>query len=111
MSAKELDELLDRMPQIAEAVQKFTSESIQAQVFSALINAYGIATESPAHVTAARTLESLTQSSEDGSGTGLPAATKKTRSKTAPGQKVKQSFSFDKTLDLAKGGTPPFKEF
>ena len=41
MSQEDLDALLSRMADIAEAVNKFTSETIQQEAFKALIDAYG----------------------------------------------------------------------
>jgi hypothetical protein len=111
MSSKELDDLLDRMPQIAEAVGRFTSESIQSEVFRALIRAFGVAGDTAEDGAPSGTQESTTQGTNNGSGTTLPAPAKKAAPKTAPGAKVKQSFSIDKTLDLVKGGSPSFKEF
>src|SRR5947209_4227122 len=111
MSGKELDELLARMPQIAQAVERFKSESIQSEALRALIRAYGLAGEASEDGAQTGTGESLAQDSKNGSGTAPPAPAKKSAPKTAPAPKVKQSFSIDKTLDLVKGGSPSFKEF
>lgn len=40
MSKEDLDELLERMPKIAEAVNAFTSETVQQDAFSALVSAF-----------------------------------------------------------------------
>jgi hypothetical protein len=40
MAAEDLDALLERMPSIAEAINAFTSEAVQAEAFAALIAAF-----------------------------------------------------------------------
>ena len=111
MSATELDELLDRMPQIAAAVEKFTSESIQSEVFPALMRAFGITGETSGDAHGSGTDERVTARAKGGSETVHSAPAKNVPAKKASGAKVKQSFSQDKTLDLVNGGSPSFKEF
>lgn len=111
MSTKELDQLLDRMPQIAEAVGRFSSESVQSEVFRALINAFGTGTTDAPESTRTSGPAAHAQDGNGGSGNVTTVQSKKTASKVPAASKGKQSFSIDKTLDLIKGGRPPFKEF
>ncbi|TCC52136.1 hypothetical protein E0H73_40070 [Kribbella pittospori] len=116
MSAAELDELLDRMPQIAEVVEKFSSESVQSEVFRALMSAFGVASGPSGEADAdpgALAVDPLPPSGAAGAKSVQSAAgpAQKSPTKKASGGKVKQTFTMDKTLDLVNGGTPPFKEF
>src|ERR1700712_5584193 len=99
------------MPQIAAAVERFTSEPLQAEAFRVLMRAFGVATETPA-------IDDPDDASgtSGGGGKGAPednptATRKKAAARKATGPKAKQSFGLDKTLDLVKGGSPSFKEF
>jgi hypothetical protein len=116
MSATELDELLDRMPQIAEVVEKFSSESIQSEVFRALMRAFGLADETSGEADAdpdAFVVDPPPRAGSDDTKPvkAAPAPVKKPSAKKGSGSKAKQTFTMDKTLDLVNGGTPPCKEF
>jgi hypothetical protein len=114
MSDADLDALLERMPQIADVVQKFSSESIQSEVFQALMRAFDGA---PAHASNGRNEsgQNLVDPADDdddepsAEAAAKPPALKAGRKAAAP--KNKQSFSIDKTLDLIKGGDPSFDDF
>lgn len=115
MSATELDELLDRMPQIADAVQRFSSESVQSEVFQALMQALGIPS-GPLAKAAADPASVSPQVQLDANSGAKPVEPAAAKTKRSPGRKgstskAKQTFTMDKTLDLVKGGTPPFMEF
>lgn len=106
MSQSELDALLERMPKIAEAVEKFSSKAIQAEAFRSLIRAFS------ADLVDAEDIDQDDTGDENNSDTPTPAkktAAKKTAAKKAAGSKT--TFSIDKSLDLVGGGKPPFKEF
>lgn len=117
MSATELDELLDRMPQIAEVVEKFSSESVQSEVFRALMRAFGVASGTSSEADPGPDALVVDPLPPAGATTGAkpvktPAgAAQRSPTKKASGGKAKQTFTMDKTLDLVNGGTPSFKEF
>ena len=108
MSEADLDALLDRMPKIAAAVGQFASESIQSEVFQALMRAFG-------NIGDPRALAELEVLPEQPTNVSprveTEPATKKTAGRRSVGTKTKQSFSIDKELDLVKGGSQPFTEF
>jgi len=114
MSATELDQLLERMPAIAEAVQRFKSDAIQVQVFDALVGAF----QSAAHAPTSDSKKTKTpEPPADGKGdTGGDPASAQGARRTASRKvgtgtaKSKQSFSIDKTLDL-HAGSQNFKDF
>ncbi|MGW6200751.1 hypothetical protein ACWF0M_31710 [Kribbella sp. NPDC055110] len=96
MSTTELDELLDRMPRIAEVVEKFSSESIQSEVFRALMDAFGVAagmiSEADADPGAfAVDLQSPVGSADTEPVNGAPAPVKKSPTKKTSGSKAKQT--------------------
>lgn len=112
MSEIELDALLERMPQIADVLGKFTSESIQSEVFRALMHAfYG----APAHAANedSNGVGETGTSEEDQTGSAPPIkqTAKKTPVKKSTAAKAKQTLSIDKTLDLVNGGSESFKTF
>jgi hypothetical protein len=104
---EDFDSLLGRMPDIAKAVERFSSENVQLRALDALIGAF----------------ENVPDPSERSSETQAfktqkaPIAAKPQRpmKKTANGKKApsksKSSFTVVKDLDLVSGGKPPFKEF
>lgn len=112
MATTQLDGLLARMPEIAEAVERFKSDAIQARVLDALLDAFGVASGGGGdrHPTPA-------DMSAGGSGssdvTGKSDGAKKTVAKKAAskGLKGKQVFTIDKDLDLARGAAQSFKDF
>ena len=103
---EKLDSLLERMPEIAEAVERFTSENVQLRALDALIGAFGNVTDDPGQ---------SPETGKDGT-TKRPAkkprrATNKTSNGKKAPSKTKIAFSVVKDLDLVNGGKPPFKEF
>lgn len=109
MSSADLDALLARMPQIAEAVERFSSESVQAEVLQALPGAFG----------AGNTKDVVRPVEHDSSDDALDSQNngvgqrdgKTSSSKRSSSGRSKQSFNIDKSLDLLNGGAPSFKEF
>lgn len=109
MSSADLDALLARMPEISEAVERFSFESIQAEVLQALIGAFR----------AGNTKDVSRPVAQDGSDDALDMQNngvrlrdvKNSNSKRSNSGKAKQSFHIDKNLDFVNGGTPSFKAF
>lgn len=120
MAQAELDQLLERLPAIAEAVEKFTSEAIQSQVLEALIGAFQMGARSDDDVGTDGSESGDSQDGQADTGTviqraALPAAkgtgmTKRTARKSG-GSRAKQSFSIDKDLDMVRGGPKSLKDF
>lgn len=121
MAQAELDQLLDRMPAIAEAVEKFTSEAIQSQVLEALIGAFESGARSDDDEVGTDGADSGDSQSDQAAGTAngtdpAPAApvangaTKRAARKSG-GSRAKQSFSIDKNLDMVRGGPKSLKDF
>mgnify|MGYP001103293288 CR=1 FL=1 len=109
MSATDLDALLARMPEISEAVQRFSSESIQAQVLQALLEAFGAGSNRDV---GARIAQDDPDEEVDMQNKGdKPRDVKNASPKRSNGSKPKQSFTIDKNLDLVNGGTPSFRAF
>jgi hypothetical protein len=112
MSEIELDALLERMPQIADVLQKFASESIQSEVFQALMRAFDGA---PAHTAngGSNGVDETETSDEDSTDSTPPIkqTAKKLPAKKATAAKAKQTFTIDKALDLVNGGSKSFKAF
>lgn len=108
MSPSTFDALLARMPEISAAVEKFSSEAIQARVLEALLAAFDgenrlghkAASQSDLH---------------DDEGTALPfsksSITKTPRVKKTTGGKGKHPNAIDKDLDLVNGADQPFSTF
>ncbi len=112
MPTNELDVLLDRIPQIADAVNQFSSESMQAEVFRALMKAfYGLRENAGGVVGNTADDEARRGPAATDPAVAPNSAAKKTAAKKPASSKTKQSFSVDKDLDLVNGGSPPFKEF
>jgi hypothetical protein len=113
VSVSDLDELLDRMPQIAKTVELFSSEVLQSEAFGALIAAFG----RPSPDTSG--IESDSNHNDDADGKtpnsdtpdATPAAKKTAAAKKSSGSKPKASFTIDKELDLVGGGSQSFKDF
>jgi hypothetical protein len=99
------------MPDIAAAVEKFSSEKIQAQVLQALMHAIG------AEISEDGVIPNDDASTEDAStpdkANAKKAAAKAKKRQTPPKNsgKAKQTFAIDKNLDLVSGGAKPFKVF
>lgn len=118
MAEAELDQLLKRMPAIAEAVEKFTSEAIQSQVLEALIGAFQVGagsdddegvTDGLASGDSKADARTVTEPSGLAAANGTGTA-KRTARKSA-GSRAKQSFSLDKDLDMVRGGPKSLKNF
>ena len=109
MSATELDELLARMPAIAAAVGKFSSENVQMKVFDTLMHTFGADTLADG--------AGVTEHEDEGAPPvkGARGAIKKVKKvqavRKSPGAKAKRTYTFDKNLDLVRGGTKSFKAF
>lgn len=112
MSETELDALLNRMPQIAAAVNQFSAEPMQSEVFRALMQAFGVLREEEAAVGSGTSKPDTPGATTPVAETTPPnPAAKNAAVKKQSASKGKQSVSVDKELDLIKGGDPPFSEF
>lgn len=128
MAQAELDQLLERMPAIAEAVEKFTSEAIQSQVLEALIGAFQAGARPDGDEVGADGSEVRVRDNEDISsdaaanterdaalsaadGTSTSTGTSKRAARKAGGSRSKHSFSIDKDLDMVRGGSKSLKDF
>lgn len=116
MSASQLNGLLARMEEIAEAVARFESEAIQARVLDALLAAYGAgAASSAASVPADESAVDMTETddppTEDSVQRQLVANKTQTKRSSSRNAKNKQSFTIDKNLDLVNGAAQSFKDF
>lgn len=117
MPDRQLDGLLKRMPEIAEAVSRFKSDAIQARVLEALLSAYSSETPVPSGSGTA-----VTSPLEEAAGAkGVPAVDaseapsegkKASSRKPSPRRpKSKQTFTIDKDLDLVHGASQSLKDF
>lgn len=100
MAKDEFDALLARMPEIAEAVNAFTSESIQQEALQALVASFGgpaTSRRGPKGAPGNRPPEK-------------PGTGKKTKRKPSSG-KGGYRPKFISDLDLAPKGKKPFREF
>jgi len=103
------------MPEIATAVQQFSSEAIQSEVFRALMDAFGTSNGASGNVP--RQPEHKADAPDRPAVPATPmapvkkAAPKKVAARQGQTPKVKQSFSLDKSLDFVKGGSPSFRDF
>jgi hypothetical protein len=111
VATEEFDELLKRMPEIAEAVNKFTSEEIQIGAFKALVSTF--IGEDPTS-NADEDLDNFNQNEPLPPEEENPTAARATKGrKVAPKRTTarKQSFSLIKDLDLINGASPSFPDF
>lgn len=119
MGKAELDILLSRMPEIADAVNAFTSEAIQREVFTALIAAYSGTSPSPASSSSASESEptkskatpeaSVTSESQSDSGASQTAKQTKQRKPSNGGNSI--GFRFNRDLDLRPEGKQSMADF
>lgn len=116
MPDRQLDGLLKRMPEIAEAVGRFESDAIQARVLEALLSAYS--SETPARNGSGTADTSPPEAAGSGDGPPVDASEAPSEVKKAsykkPGSrspKSKQSFTIDKDLDLVRGASQSLKDF
>lgn len=109
MSSTDLDALLARMPEISEAVEKFSFESIQSQVLQALLRAFdaGSMKDVGGRVAHGGSNDALDINNDNGA---KSRDVKKSNSKRSDSGKSKQSFTIDKNLDLVNN-SPSFKVF
>lgn len=108
MSTDDLEELLARMPEIAKAVNEFTSEAVQLAAFEALVGSH----DGPARKSRS------TSNEPDTPPGGKPTAKrprKRTPAKPSNGKPVKRkaagSPTLDKNLNLRPGGKVSLKDF
>lgn len=114
MAVEDLDVLLTRMPSIAEAVNKFTSEAVQAEAFASLVAAF----EGRRHGAAKRPA-SETPIENDGSDATPPEGSSgEPVTKTGSGQRRKKGSGDGKadwnmvhTLNLMPDGKQSFEAF
>jgi hypothetical protein len=116
MAEEELDALLARMPQIAEAVNAFSSETVQQEAFSALVEAFAGGTRSTKRKAAgASDLSSDTHTvSEVLPPVETPPAAGRSNGKSVPGKRRGgggKSFKLVRDLDLKPAGKKSFAEF
>ncbi|MDU0315643.1 hypothetical protein RKE38_18235 [Phycicoccus sp. M110.8] len=124
MAQAELDQLLERMPAIAEAVEKFTSEAIQSQVLEALIGAFKVGARSgdgevgddgfesgDSHESQADTGTTTERAAAVPAANGTGTSAPKRTARKSGGSRAKQSFSLDKDLDMVRGGSKSLKDF
>jgi hypothetical protein len=103
MSTDDYEALVKRLPEVAEAVNRFKSDSVQERVFDLLLSKLGLA----GNVTSAgkerprkRTKAAISKPAED----GAPAKPK------AKGRARGSALSIVKDLNLRPGGKNPLKE-
>lgn len=117
MPDRQLDGLLKRMPEIAEAVGRFKSDAIQARVLEALLSAYSSETPAqngsgvavtPSHEEAAGPRDALAVDTSEAPSKGKKASSGKPSSRRP---KIKRSFTIDKDLDLVHGASQSLKDF
>lgn len=114
MSQEDLDALLSRMADIAEAVNKFTSETIQQEAFKALIDAYGGSRQpqEPLSPPPSTTQEAEPAGDQMQPSTVVGASTGKVkRPRKANGGVAKENFTFIRTIDIQPPGQPALRDF
>jgi hypothetical protein len=107
MSREDLDELLEVMPKIAEAVNSFEAADLQRDAFSALLRAYGVAT-APSQEAMADVPE-LPVSGENEVDITKPAnqTEEKDAKKARPSRKsTRRQWSAEKNIDFWPEGKP-----
>lgn len=116
MATGDLDALLERMPKIAEAINSFSSEAVQAEAFAALIAAFEgkrhtsrIAKESDGASENVATAQEHAASDSDNT-TTAPKATATPRKKRGAGN-GKADWSVVHTLNLKPDGKQSFEDF
>lgn len=115
MAVEDLDALLERMPSIAEAVNKFTSEAVQAEAFASLVAAF----DGRRHGAAKRTApETPIEEDDDSDATPPEGNSGEPPTKTGSGQRRKKGsgdgkadWSMVHTLNLMPDGKQSFEAF
>jgi hypothetical protein len=100
MSNGDVNELIDQLPKIAEAVNSFQSEALQQQAFAAIMAKIGVETPTPKTPDSAEIIETAAK-------TVNPGGHKATRTKG----RAKKSYSADKSLDLRPTDKKSFRDF
>lgn len=121
MAEAELEGLLRRMPAIADAVNSFTSETVQHEAFQALVSAFfGGPHSTPKRRTAQEDEKPAIPPPSDGdkglsSAAEAPATSTATRRKRAERRRSENGkgydFKLDKSLDLHPTGKLSFSDF
>lgn len=108
MSTDKYQLIIEKLPEIAEAVNVFESEAVQVQVVAQILEALkGSADSGFTDFSVGQPLPNI-----DGQAVGLVNGENgKKVSRKSSGGKSKQALTIDKDLDLVKGGTPGFEEF
>jgi hypothetical protein len=113
MATDQFDDLLKRLPEIADVVNKFKSEAVQQSAFDALVGLLGIDTETAPPENKTRTAKkvsrkkSASRKTETQRGAASGSEQNKPKRKTAK----KGSFSMVKDLNLRPKGKKGLKEF
>lgn len=113
MAQEDLDALLSRMPSIAEAINAFTSETVQQEAFAALVAAFEGKRHSARHATTEQAASAGDQpeaTNDDPKEQGTPALNGKTK-KRKPAGTGKSDWTMVRELDLHPTGKKSFEEF
>lgn len=115
--SKEFDDLLGEIPKIAEAVNRFDSEAVQAEVFDALLRAWAGEAAQPAKERKSKPVNKKKSRSKEKNETEAstqgtePTSGKKTSGKKKKRKRSKRSYSIVAELDLRPDEEESFKEF
>ena len=120
MTESSFDRLLGRMPEIAEAVNKFDNEEVQRSAFDALVGAFGLPDARPApriamspseQATNLKVVESL-EDEADIAATGTEGTSRASGpTRRRPRKALARSWDGARDLDLRPDGVQSFRDF
>jgi len=103
MNTDEIDTLIKRIPEIAEAVNSFKSEELQRQAFDLLVSQMGVV--QPVASTSSHSTKEYTHQNQPKN----EKIVETTKTKSRP--KAKKTYSIDKNLNLRPDGKASFRDF